>query len=199
MTSRSSNKSKSPAPTPPVADDGDSRLNEKVPNFYIMSTLALSVTALSVLAAASALFLEPTRVLVLYAQNEALRLNALSLDLARLVAVLMFALGAVVFVMLGVKHAESRASMCYALAYVFFFSAVAHGLSAYLEHGSWAKGLARAPFEPLLVLYVRYYVPLGLAFLNFFAAWCDDVADDDAPVSPPPPPLPPKEPRAKSD
>jgi hypothetical protein len=110
MTSRSSSTNQNPQrTTPPVADDGDSRLNEKVPNFYIMSTLALSVTALSVLAAASALFLEPTRVLVLYAQNEALRLNALSLDLARLSPCCMFALGAVVFVMFGVQaRRESR-------------------------------------------------------------------------------------------
>lgn len=169
-----------------------SNVEESIPNYYFMSTVALSLTALALLVVASALFLEPTQLLVLYAQNEALRLNALALDLARLVAVLLFALGSVVFVMLGVRHAESRASLCYALAYVFFFSSVAHALSAYLDHGSWAKGLARAPFEPVLVLYARYYVPLGLAFLNFFAAWYDDAPDDAQPA-------PPTEPRAKTD
>lgn len=146
-----------------------------------MSTVALSVTALTLFLVGTALFVEPTRVLVLYAQNEALRLNAVAIDLARLVGTLLFALAAVAFILLGVRHNESRASLCFAFAYIFFFAALAHALAAVVDHGTWAKGLARAPFQPVYVLYVRYYVPLALAVINFVAAWCDDIADPSPP------------------
>jgi hypothetical protein len=156
----------------------------------LMSSIALSITALTLFLVGTALFVEPTRVLVLYAQNEALRLNALAIDLARLVGVLLFALAAVAFILLGVRHNESRASLCFAFAYVFFFATLAHALSAIVDHGTWAKGLARAPFEPVYVLYVRYYAPLTLAVINFIAAWCDDISDDDAAETSVAPPAP---------
>lgn len=145
-----------------------------------MTSIALSITALTLFLAGAALFAEPSRVLVLYAQNEALRPNAVAIDLARLAGCLLVGLAAVAFSFIGVRHIDSRVSLCLTFSFIFSIAMVAHALAAIDDHGDWAKGLARAPFEPVYVLYARYYVPLALGFINLVAAWCDGTATDRA-------------------
>jgi hypothetical protein len=149
----------------------------------IVSDIALGTTGLLLSAAGTALLVQPASTLVLYAQNEALRLNALALDLARLVGLLLFAVAVLALATLGVRSADAHSSLCYALAYVFFFAAVVHSLQSYVDHGSWVHALARSPVEPIAVLYARLYVPLALSVLNLIAAWCEDRDPPAEPVA----------------
>lgn len=160
----------------------------RVPSL-VASDVALAVTAAVTGSVGAALQLRPAETLALYTQQDHSR--SVALDLARVAGWGLFAVAVLAATMLSVRHAEARATLGYALSYVFFFAAAVHALQAYVDHGSWLVALARSPVEPLSVLYARLYVPAALAALNFIAAWCDDVVADDEP-SPPPPPLPPK-------
>lgn len=140
-----------------------------------MSDVALATTALVLVITGVALQLRPAEALALYTQQAHQRPATLLLDLARLAGWGAFGLGVVALVLLGVRHAETRAAICYALAYVFFFAAAMQVLQSYVDHGSWIVALARSPVEPIAVLYTRLYAPIALSLLNFIAAWCDDV------------------------